>query len=66
MQYWGAIYIPVVVAMAMQQNVIAALRGGPVAIIAAAGSVVVCALLVSFINRLESEHPESKPEDGKD
>src|SRR5438093_13330274 len=52
-QYWGAIYIPVVVAMAMQQNVVAALRGGPVAVIAAVGSVVVCALFVSFINRLE-------------
>jgi len=60
--YWGAIYIPVVVAMAMQQNVVAALRGGPVALIAAVGSVVVCAGFVSFINRME---PESKPEDGK-
>ena len=56
--YWGAIYIPVVVAMAMQQNVVAALRGGPVALIAAAGSVVVCGLFVSLINRLEPEHRE--------
>lgn len=53
--YWGALYIPVVVAMAMQQNVVAALRGGPVAVIAAVGSVVVCGLFVSFINRMESE-----------
>ncbi len=53
--YWGAIYIPVVVAMAMQQNVVAALRGGPVALIAAVGSVVVCGLFVSFINRMEPE-----------
>lgn len=51
--YWGALYIPVVVAMAMQQNVVAALRGGPMALLAAAGSVVVCGLFVSFINRLE-------------
>src|SRR5438045_2608989 len=42
--YWGAIYIPVVVAMAMTQNVVAALRGGPVAVLAAVGSVVVCGL----------------------
>ena len=62
--YWGAIYIPVVVAMAMQQNVIAALRGGPVAVIAAVGSVAVCGLFVSFINRLEPEHHEGKLEDG--
>jgi malonate transporter MadL subunit len=61
--YWGAIYIPVVVAMAMQQNVVAALKGGPVALIAAVGSVVLCGLFVSFINRME---PETKAEeDGK-
>ncbi len=53
MHYWGAIYIPVVVAMAMQQNVVAALKGGPVALIAAVGSVVLCGLFVSFINRME-------------
>ncbi len=53
--YWGAIYIPVVVAMAMQQNVVAALKGGPVALIAAVGSVVLCGLFVSFINRMEPE-----------
>ncbi len=61
--YWGAIYIPVVVAMAMQQNVVAALKGGPVALIAAVASVVLCGLFVSFINRME---PESEAqEDGK-
>jgi malonate transporter MadL subunit len=53
--YWGAIYIPVVVAMAMQQNVVAALKGGPMALIAAVGTVIVCGLFVSFINRLEPE-----------
>jgi malonate transporter MadL subunit len=41
--------------MAMQQNVVAALRGGPVALIAAVGSVVLCGLFVSFINRMEPE-----------
>ncbi len=61
--YWGALYIPVVVAMAMQQNVVAALRSGRVAVIAAVGSVVVCALFVSFINRLEPEQPEQPPQD---
>ena len=61
--YWGALYIPVVVAMAMQQNVVAALKGGPMALIAAVGTVIVCGLFVSFINRLE---PESKAgEDAK-
>ena len=64
--YWAALYIPVVVAMAMQQNVVAALRGGPVALIAAIGSVLVCGGFVSFINRLEPEDRDSKPEDEKE
>ena len=54
--YWGAIYIPVVVAMAMQQNVVSALHGGPMALLAAAGSVAVCGLFISFINRAEKPH----------
>lgn len=53
--YLGALYIPVVVAMAMQQNVVAALRGGPVAVLAAIGSVVACGVCVSLINRAEPE-----------
>ena len=59
--YWGAIYIPVVVAMAMQQNVVAALRGGPVALLAAVGSVIICALFVSFINRMEPVEKTDEP-----
>ena len=58
--YWGAIYIPVVVAMAMTQNVVAAVSGGPMALIAATGTVVVCGLFVALINRLEviDDHAE--------
>jgi malonate transporter MadL subunit len=56
--FWGAMYIPVVVAMAATQNVIAALRGGPVAVLAALGSVLVCACFVSLINRTE-RHAET-------
>ena len=62
--YWGAIYIPVVVAMAMQQNVVAALHGGPMALLAATGSVVVCGCFISFINRAEKRHPEP-PDEGE-
>ena len=53
-EYWGAMYIPVVVAMAAQQDVVAALRGGPVALLAAVGSVIVCGGVISLINRMES------------
>lgn len=59
--YWGALYLPVVVAMAMSQNVLASLRGGPMALLAAAGSVLVCGLVISFINR--SEKSPSEPPD---
>ena len=38
--YWGAIYIPVVVAMAMQQDVVKALSGGWMALLAAVGAAV--------------------------
>ncbi|HEY2255610.1 MAG TPA: malonate transporter subunit MadL, partial [Variovorax sp.] len=34
-EYWGAMYIPVVIAMAAQQDMVSALRGGPVALLAA-------------------------------
>lgn len=57
--YWAAMYIPVVVAMAAQQNVVAALRGGPVAVIAAFGTLVVCACTIALINRTG----ETKKED---
>jgi malonate transporter MadL subunit len=57
--FWGAMYIPVVVAMAAQQNVVSALRGGPVALLAAFATVLVCAACVSLINRGERPAPEA-------
>jgi len=51
--FWAALYIPVVVAMAAQQNVVAALRGGHVAILAAFCTVVICACIIAVINRME-------------
>jgi malonate transporter MadL subunit len=59
--FWGAMYIPVVVAMAAQQNVVSALSGGPVALLAALGSVLVCAVCVNLINRSERYVPETDP-----
>ena len=55
-EYWGAMYIPVVVAMAAQQDMVAALRGGPVAILSALGAVLVCACVIALINRTERPH----------
>lgn len=55
--FWGAMYIPVVVAMAASQNVVAALRGGPVALLAAFASVAACACCIALLNRSERPAP---------
>ncbi len=49
--FWGALYIPVVVAMAANQNVVAALKGGPVALLAAFGAVAICACCIAVLAR---------------
>ena len=53
--FWSAIYIPVVVAMAAQQNVVAALKGGPAAILAGVLAVVVCFALIPLVARIGRE-----------
>jgi malonate transporter MadL subunit len=70
--FWSSIYIPIVVAMAASQNVVAGVKGGPLAILAGTGAVVVCFALVPLISRMaKSELPteESAPlaaeEDGE-
>jgi malonate transporter MadL subunit len=50
--FWAALYIPVVVAMAATQNVLVAFKSGMVAVLGAAGSVVVCACVISLFNRI--------------
>lgn len=50
--YWGAIYVPVAVAIAASQNVRAAVSGGPAAILAGAGATVACLLLVPLVSRI--------------
>lgn len=56
-EYWGALYIPVVVAMAAQQDMVSALRGGPVALLSALGAAAVSACVIAAINR--TERPEA-------
>jgi malonate transporter MadL subunit len=50
-EFWATMYIPIVVAMAAQQNVVAAVRGGPIVLIAAIGSVALCFAGVALISR---------------
>ena len=58
-EYWGAMYIPVVVAMAAQQDMVSALRGGPVALLSAIAAAALCAVVIAAINR--TERPEDEP-----
>lgn len=53
--FWSAIYIPIVVAMAASQNVVAAAGGGPVAALAGILTVVVCFSLVPIITRFGAD-----------
>lgn len=49
--FWGAMYIPVVVAMAASQNVVTAAKGGPVALLAAIATTCACALIIALLVR---------------
>ena len=49
--FWSAMYIPIVVAMAAKQNVIAALSSGWMAIIAGVAAVVASFLMIPVIAR---------------
>lgn len=50
--YWSAMYIPIVVAMAATQNVVATVTGGPVALLAGAGATLACWALVPAVARI--------------
>jgi len=51
-EFWTAMYIPVVVAMASQQNVLGAIKGGPAAILAGIAAVVLSYALIPLIGRI--------------
>lgn len=50
--FWSAVYIPIVVAMAATQNVVAAVEGGLAAFLAGSLAVVACLALVPAISRI--------------
>lgn len=50
--FWSAMYIPIVIAMTAQQNVLGAIRGGPVAILAGAIATLVSFAMVPAIARM--------------
>jgi malonate transporter MadL subunit len=50
--FWGALYIPIVIAMAAQQDVVSALKSGPVVIAAGFGTVAACFAAVALLSRI--------------
>lgn len=61
-QFWSAVYIPIVVAMAAQQNVYGALSGGPMAILAGVAAVAVAFALVPVLDRIGRKKSEADAE----
>ncbi len=53
--FWSSIYIPIVVAMAAKQNVVAAVDGGTLAIVAGVLVVVVSFAMVPLLSKIGSE-----------
>jgi malonate transporter, MadL subunit len=56
--FWSAMYIPIVVAMSSIQNVVAALKGGPLAIGAGLVGVAVAFAFIPIIARFSSDEKE--------
>ncbi|MFG1372515.1 malonate transporter subunit MadL [Xanthobacter oligotrophicus] len=59
--FWAMMYIPVVVAMAATQNVVVAVKGGPIALLSALGSFLLCFGVVALINRsMQRQAPQDE------
>ncbi|MCB1672787.1 MAG: malonate transporter subunit MadL [Gammaproteobacteria bacterium] len=63
-KFWSAMYIPIVVAMAARQNVVAAVDGGLLALVAGVAAVVVSFALVPVLSRIGSQRSRLNDQDG--
>ncbi|MCM3790516.1 malonate transporter subunit MadL [Domibacillus sp. 8LH] len=61
--FWSAMYIPIVIAMSANQNVAAALDGGPLAVVAGVAAVVISWMLVPLLSKGAHQVPV---EEGKE
>lgn len=50
-EFWSAMYIPIIVAMAAQQDVVAAIGSGPMVVLASLGSFVLCLGMAAALGR---------------
>lgn len=64
-EFWAMMYIPIVVAMAATQNVVVAVKGGPMVAIAAITTTALCFGCVWLLGRLwPPEKPSVTPSEG--
>lgn len=61
--FWSLMYIPIVVAMAAQQNVLGAIKGGPLAFLAGSIGVVLSFAMVPVIARIGKPKANLPPAD---
>lgn len=59
--FWSSLYLPIVVAMAAQQNVVGAIRSGPVALLAGLLGVALSFALVPLVCRIGRPPPDARP-----
>lgn len=60
LSFWKEMYIPVVIAMSASQNVLGALSGGVLVIVAGVGVVFVSALIFMLFNRFSPKENEEE------
>lgn len=61
--FWSAMYIPIVVAMTARQDVVSAIKGGPVALIAGILVVVRGFMLLPLLNKIGEKKDKPKEAD---
>lgn len=61
-KFWSAMYIPIIVAMAARQNVVAAVDGGLLALVAGVAAVGVSFTLVPVLSKVGSSTSQSDSE----
>jgi len=64
-KFWGAMYIPIVVAMAARQNVAGAIDGGIMALVAGVAAVAVSFALVPIISKIGTPPIEDSSDDAE-
>lgn len=65
-EFWSAMYIPIVVAMAARQNVVAAFEGGIIAIVAGVAAVTVSFALVPVLSKIGTTNSQESDQKNKE